>query len=134
MDKKKTKEEINKFLEQYDRYPESNKAYVQKLIDGENGPAPMIGVIKYPFSTGQKVYIQDFRAMVSRDITHPFITSAVPGSGSMPHNLLSGHNFDDNQSNLLVSEQMREYGKKDLVAHKSVMATGVRSECVQFLG
>ena len=129
-----TPAEINKFLERYDHYPETNKSHIQKLINGEKGPAPMIGVIKYPYSTFQRVYGEDFRAMVSRDITHPFINSAMPGAGSMPHNLLSGHNFDDNQSNLLISESMREYTKKDLVAHKNTLATGVRSECTQFLG
>ena len=111
---------------------------VQRQIIGDIGPAPMIGVIKYPYSTSQKIYLDDFRAMASNTITHPFVLSTVAGHGSIPHNILGGSNFDDDKLGGIkakwVTETERSYVPMDLVTGTKILATGVRSECVQFLG
>ena len=138
---KRTAEEINKFLDRYKNSgPAPHKSVIQRHIDGNEGPAPMSGVQKYPYSALQRTYLDDFRAMVSRDLTHPYITSAVPGSASSPHDVLAAHNFDDDavasmygKSTTWSSEQSREYTQKDLVEAKKGFAVGVRGECLRFL-
>ena len=74
--------------------------------------------------------------MASNTITHPFVLSTVAGHGSIPHNILGGSNFDDDKLGGIkakwVTETERAFDKKPM--HTKVLATGVRSECVQFLG
>ena len=98
----------------------------------------MMGVVKYPYSQTQRLYLDDFRAMVSSTISHPFVTTALAGSGSVPFNLLSGSNFDDDKlggtRSKWISEQERSYTWKDFYVAKKALGVGVRSECVQFLG
>lgn len=129
-----TPEDIRKFVTE-SRY---GRSVSQRTIDGELGPAPMTGVIHYPYSQSQKLYLSDFRAMVSNTITHPFVKSCVAGFGSVPHHLLAGSNFDDaglgGVKKTWVTETERSFTPQSLVATKSIKATGVRSECVQFLG
>ena len=51
--------------------------------------------------------------------------------------LLAGSNFDDDRMGGIEkkwrSEYRREYLQKSIIEAKSTLATGVRSECVQFL-
>ena len=76
--------------------------------------------------------------MVSATITHPYVTTAVAGTGSTPHNLLSGMAFADDEMGGLhkkwVSESDRAFPTPNMLSSKAISATGVRSECVQFLG
>ena len=112
----------------------ARKSAMQRSIDGELGPK-MTGVIHYPYSTSQRIYLSDFRAMVAGSVTHPYATTALHGSGSIPHNILSGSNFDDDRvcgNPLWHSEQERAYPRKSLIYSKTLLATGVRSECTQF--
>ena len=123
-----TPQNIEKFITEA-RY---GKPVVQRMIDGDIGPAPMGGVIHYPYSSAQRLYLDDFRASVSNTLTHPYVTSAVSGSGSVPYHLLSGSAFDDDKMAQLKNwktEHDREYVPKSVVAAKQIKATGVRSEC-----
>lgn len=67
----------------------STKSNAQKNIDGELGPK-MIGVTTYPYSNPQRQYLQDFRALAAKTITHPYIATAGNNTGSSPHDLLAG--------------------------------------------
>jgi hypothetical protein len=102
-----------------------------KMIDGVLGP-PMSGVQTYPYSVSQRLYHEDFKALVAGTITHPFMITARP-VGSTPHNLLSGSNFDGDRllggrAGRWTSEQDRAYVRQSLVAGKRSIASGVRSE------
>ena len=109
--------------------------HAKRVIYGEVGP-PMDGVIHYPYSSFQRLYRDDFESMVMASITHPFCRTAKANASSLPHNILCGSAFDDGRLNKLqswVSESDRSYVRKSLVASKTTIPTGVRSECVQFL-
>ena len=96
-----------------------------------------MGVIKYPYSTAQKLYLNDFRAISAGQVTHPYVNTTTAGAGSIPFNILSGSNFDDDKVNGAKnwhSESFREFVPMSLTASAKVQGTGVRSECVQFLG
>ena len=112
------------------------KSLAQKNIDGEYGPE-MIGVTTYPYSRSQRQYLTDFRVLVAGTITHPFMATTGFNVGSVPHDLLAGSNFDDDRMGGIEkkwrSEYRREYLQKSIIEAKSTLATGVRSECVQFL-
>lgn len=114
-----------------------NKSLAQKNIDGEYGPE-MIGVTTYPFSRSQRQYLTDFRVLVAGSVTHPYMSTTGFNVGSVPHNLLAGSNFDDDRMGGIQkkwnSEYRRQFLKKSYNEAKSTLATGVRSECVQFLG
>ena len=69
----------------------SQKSLQQRAIDGEFGPVQR-GVVTYPYSHSEKLYKDSFRAVVSGRLTHPYITTTVAGSGSIPFDLLSGSN------------------------------------------
>ena len=156
---------------------QTTKSLMDQKIDGDYGPK-MTGVISYPYSRSQKLYMDDFRALVAGSIDHPYVVSTGFNTASIPYDLLSGSNFDDDRmgarrgsqrffvfsalrpaarapSFLVVrswaerprrlalaggikkkwtSETRRQFEKKDMVESKKVLATGVRSECVQFLG
>ena len=60
------------------------KSKAQREIDGELGPAPMTGVIHYPFNGFSKVYHSDFRAKVAHELTHPYVCTASNGRRSIP--------------------------------------------------
>ena len=109
----------------------------KQIIYGESGPA-MDGVIHYPYTTSQRLYRDDFETMVMASLTHPYSKTTVSGASSLPHNILSGSNFDDGRLGGIqknwVSEAERAWVPRSLTAMKQVGATGVRSECVQFLG
>jgi hypothetical protein len=136
-----TPENINSYIEEKERRrklfeSDRGRSRLQRTIDGEFGP-PMTGVLHYPFSQAQRLYLEDFRSVVAGTITHPFVTTTRPGAGSLPHNILSGSNYDDDKVNKnanWVSEQQREYVSKDLTAAAKINAVGVRAECIQFLG
>jgi len=107
------------------------KSRQQRVIDGEFGTTQM-GVVRYPYAPLQKLYKSDFRAIVSHTLTHPYCNTAVPGAGSLPFNILSGSNFDDDKVNAAanwVSEQERMFVRKSLLAGKSIEPTGIRTEC-----
>ena len=111
------------------------KSSTQRMIDGETGP-PMTGVLNYPFSTSQRLYLSDFRAMASSTVTHPFVTTTVASAGSIPFNILSGSAFDDDKIAGCPnwrSETTREYVPRSIAQARATLPTGVRSECVQFL-
>ncbi len=109
---------------------------MQRTIDGEFGPV-MTGVVHYPSSQSQRLYMSDFRSICAGTITHPFVTTTLAGAGSLPHNILSGSNYDDDKVNKnanWVSEQQREFTRPSLTASAKVTPVGVRAECMQFLG
>ena len=113
-----------------------HKSVTNRMIDGDTGP-PMVGVIHYPYSTSQRLYLSDFRAMAAGTVTHPFVKTTVAGASSIPFDVLSGSAFDDDKVNgakLWQSESFREFVPRSITASKTILATGVRSECVQFLG
>ncbi len=103
----------------------------QRTIDGQFGPV-QTGVVRYPYSTPERLYKSDFRAIVSNRLTHPYCLTAKAGAGSIPFNILSGSNYDDDKVNAAanwVSEQERSYTVKSLTIGKSIEPTGVRTEC-----
>lgn len=123
--------------QRYDEFPPKPKSETQRNIDGEMGPA-MIGVTTYPFSRSQRLYLQDFRALVAGTITHPYMSTAshgTPGT-SVPHDLLAGSNFDDDRmggfEKKFRSEHSRAYTVLDararIVLAKTAASCGVRSE------
>ena len=67
------------------------KSKAQREIDGELGPAPMTGVVHYPFNGFTKVYHSDFRAKVAYELTHPYLCTARPGAGSIPFSMHKVH-------------------------------------------
>lgn len=69
------------------------KSLAQKNIDGEMGPK-MIGVTTYPYSNPQRLYLQDFRALVANTITHPYMATTGFNVGSAPHDILAGAALD----------------------------------------
>jgi len=106
------------------------KSLAQKNIDGEMGPK-MIGVTTYPYSNPQRLYLQDFRALVANTITHPYMATTGFNVGSAPHDILAGSNFDDDRfapAKKWRSEYGRTYVKKSIVEAKTAEACGVRSE------
>jgi len=108
----------------------STKSNAQKNIDGELGPK-MIGVTTYPYSNPQRQYLQDFRALAAKTITHPYIATAGNNAGSSPHDLLAGTNFDDDRFSAQKkwrSEAARSYIKKSIVESKGAYGCGIRSE------
>ena len=116
----------------------TSKSITQRLIDGELGPcAPMDGVKRYPYTAGMRLYQEEFSALVCSTITHPYVTTSVNNSESIPFDVLSGMAYDDATLSGLktwVSESERSFVPKDLKAAKNANGVGVRSECVQFLG
>ena len=123
--------------QQMDKFFEANAAPItaKDRIYGYTGPA-MTGVISYPYSASQRLYRDDFEQMIAATITHPYCRTTSK-SGSLPHNILSGTNFDEASLGAMrmtwKSEQERSFVPMSLVASKQIKATGVRSECVQFL-
>lgn len=113
------------------------KTAIARLIDGDSGP-PMSGVTTYPYSRAQQLYLEDFRALVAGSIDHPFMSTTGFNVGSVPHDLLSGSNFDDDRMGGIHkkwnSEYSRSYPFKSYHAAKNAAPSGVRSEQVQFLG
>jgi len=127
------------FDEMYARHKsDGSKTITQRMIDGELGPcAPMDGVKRYPYTAGMRLYQEEFSALVCSTITHPYVTTSVNNSESIPFDVLSGMAYDDATLSGLktwVSESERSFVPKDLKAAKNANGVGVRSECVQFLG
>ena len=117
--------------------PKDFKSYskAQRTIDGQYGPE-QLGVVRYPYSTSERLYKNDFRAIVSNRLTHPYCLTCKKGAGAIPFNILSGSNFDDDKVNAAanwISEQERSYVLKSLTAGKSIEPTGIRTEC-SFIG
>ena len=54
----------------------ATKSAMDQAIDGDHGPK-MTGVTTYPYSQAQKLYIEDFRALVAGSIDHPFNPAAL---------------------------------------------------------
>ena len=75
---------------------QTTKSLMDQKIDGDYGPK-MTGVISYPYSHSQKLYMQDFRALVAGSIDHPYVVSTGFNTASIPYDLLSGSNFDDDR-------------------------------------
>ena len=114
----------------------STKTDLQKAIDGDSGP-PMTGVTTYPFSRAQRHYLEDFRSMVATSITHPSTVTTKGSQGSVPHNLVSGSNFDEDtvsSGNKFKSEYKRSYLPKSAVEAYRLRANGLRSEEMMFVG
>lgn len=134
-----TPQQLDAFIEANDKpraRPRSAYDTVAKRhIYGELGPA-MDGVINYPYSAMQRLYRDDFESTVMASITHPYCKTAKANASSLPHDILSGSNFDDGRISNLASwksEAGRQYVPKDFRVGKSTIATGVRSECVRFI-
>jgi len=135
-----TPQQIDTFLATNTRpNPRPRSAYptvAKRYIYGELGPA-MDGVIHYPYSASQRLYRDDFESMVMASITHPYCRTAKANTSSLPHDILSGSNFDDGRiSNLSSwrSECFRQYVPKNSNAARGTLATGVRSELTRFIG
>lgn len=115
----------------------SNKSKTDQMIDGDIGPK-MDGVLTYPYTRSQQLYLEDFRALVASSIDHPFMTTTGFNSASVPHDLLSGSNYDDDRMGGIhkkwCSEYRREFLKKSIIESRQAGSSGVRSELVQFLG
>ena len=118
----------------------ATKSTIQKMIDGDNGPA-MVGVSTYPYTRAQREYLSDFQALVASTIEHPYMATTAFNRSSVPHDLLYGSNFDDDRfavQKKWKSECRRSYHVEDararIVQSKRAAGSGVRSECVQFLG
>ena len=109
---------------------------VKDEIYGISGP-PMTGVIHYPYSASQRLYRDDFEMSVMSTVTHPFCLTTKAGASSLPHNILSGSNFDDGKLGGLQkswhSEHDRSFMYKNPNAAKHYPGSGVRSECLRFL-
>ena len=118
-------------------YMSSTKSASQKMIDGDLGP-PMVGVTTYPYTRSQREYLEDFQSLVASTITHPYMATTAFNRSSCPHDILYGSNFDDDRLGGMkkkwTSESRRAYVEKSIVASKKALGSGVRSECVQFLG
>jgi hypothetical protein len=123
--------------QQMDKFFEANSAPItaKERIYGFTGPR-MTGVISYPYSASQRLYRDDFEQIVASTITHPYCRTTSK-SGSLPHNILSGTNFDEASLGAMRtmwrSEHERSFTPMSLVEAKQIKATGVRSECTQFL-
>jgi len=117
---------------------DNRKTITQRVIDGELGPcAPMMGVKRYPYTQTMRLYEEEFSAMVCSTITHPFVTTSVNNSQSIPFDMLSGMAYDDARLSGLKtwhSEAELAYQPKDIKASKNAPGVGLRSECVQFIG
>ena len=118
----------------------SNKSKTDQMIDGDIGPK-MDGVLTYPYTRSQRLYLGDFRALVATSIDHPFMTTTGFNSASVPHDLLSGSNYDDDRMQVIAgrngkwhSEYKLSYPRKSYVEAKNALASGVRGEQVRFLG
>ena len=121
-------------------YMSATKSTIQKMIDGDVGPA-MVRVSTYPYTRAQREYLSDFQAVVAHTIEHPYMATTAFNRSSVPHDLLYGSNFDDDRfavQKKFKSECRRAYHVEDprarIVQSKRAMGSGVRSECVQFLG
>ena len=130
---------IDKF---FDRLAErhhapSHKTLTQRNIDGELGVcAPMMGVTRYPYTQTMRTYPEEFSAVVCSSITHPYVTTSVNNSSSIPFNLFSGMAYDDARLSGLKtwhSETERAFQPQDIRASKNATGVGIRSECVQFI-
>lgn len=110
---------------------------MDETIDGDRGPA-MVGVTSYPYTRAQRYYLEDFRALVASSIDHPFMATTAFNKSSVPHELLSGSNYDDDRMGGIgkkwSSEYKRSFPIKSYVEAKNASSSGVRSEQFQFLG
>ena len=114
----------------------STKSAIRKLIDGDEGP-PMEGVTSYPYTRSQAEYLEDFQALVANTIDHPYMATTAFNRNSSPHDLLYGSNFDDDRlgaAKKWKTTYQYSWDSKDHLWAKNTLASGVRSENVQFLG
>ena len=112
------------------------KSATRKMIEGDEGP-PMVGVTTYPYTRGQREYLEDFQSLVANTIDHPFMATTAANTASSPHDILYGSNFDDDRlgpGKKWMSEYKLSYPIKSYVESKQAMSSGVRSEQFQFLG
>ena len=110
---------------------------MDETIDGDRGPK-MVGVITYPYTRSQQEYLADFRSLIASSIDHPYMATTAFNVASVPHDVLSGSNYDDDRMGGIhkkwTSEYKRSFPIKSYVASKNAAPSGVRSEQVQFLG
>jgi hypothetical protein len=120
----------------------TEKSLMDTMIDGDKGPK-MSGVLTYPYSRSQRLYLDDFRCLVASSIDHPYMATTGFNVSSVPHDLLRGSNFDDAKlggvEKTWRSECRRAYpvinpAWRNIVAAKTADSSGVRSEQFQFLG
>lgn len=128
-----TPKNIQTFLDQAEKY-RYRPGQQRQTINGDLEGPKMTGVLTYPFTTFEKLYYEDFSAKVANTITHPFLTTAKP-TGTTPHNLLSGSNYD--QEVVLSRDHPRwrtetemSYTAKSYVDSKAAIGSGIRSEQV----
>lgn len=118
-------------------WAQPTKSQMAKIIDGDAGPC-MKGVTTYPYSQSQRLYLEDFRALIATTIDHPFQATTAFNEASVPHDILSGSNYDDDRMGGIQKKWRSEYGRafeqKSIVASKRAPSCGVRSEQFQFLG
>lgn len=106
-------------------------------IDGTFGPAAMAGVSTYPYSVSQRLYPDDFSALVAGTIDHPYLCTAN-SNGSTPFNVMTGTAYDGERllgsaSTRWCTEQDAAFTPKSIVQAKTMLASGVRSELRQFI-
>ena len=77
-----------------DELNDSQKRMKKKIQGADGSGPPMAGVMTYPYKVNERLYYEDFSAVVAGRITHPFLTTAKPG-GSLPFNILSGSNYSE---------------------------------------
>lgn len=114
-------------LEQVDWFSSlSARTRVQMLITGAMGPAPMAGVLAYPFSPAERLYHEDFAVLVARTLDHPYMITTKASTGSTPHDLLAASAYTTQPR--WQSEHMNAYQPQSYIQSKSMLAAGIRSE------
>ena len=104
----------------------SARTRVQMLITGAHGPAPMVGVLTYPYSPAERLYYDDFSALVARTIDHPYMITTQSSAGSTPHDLLAASAYTYRSK--WQTEHMNAFQPKSYVEAKTTLAAGIRSE------
>jgi len=132
--------------------PTWQKTQLQKAIDGDTGP-PMLGISGMAVTTIEKIYREEFEGVMAASCDHPYVSTTAWNRGSVPHNLLTGSalspNFfsmkpppgtrgRDQWQPVWASEYNIRYyprsSKEQRVANDPLLAVGVRSEQMRYLG
>ena len=115
----------------------SDRDRLQLSIDGIIGGAAMTGVQNYPYNPSQRLYHEDFSALVAGTITHPYLCT-TKSSGSTPYDLMSGSSYDADRIRGWAApkwrtEQETAYQPKNHIAAKEMLSSGIRGEQMRFM-
>ena len=116
----------------------TDRDIVQMSIDGTVGGAAQLGVQNYPYKITERLYHEDFSALVAGTITHPYLCTTKMSAGSTPYDLMTGSSYDaDRLSGWAAprwrSEMETAYTPKDFVLAKEMPASGIRGEQIRFV-